>query len=72
MPTMFDTAIIIIIIIILITIIISFLLSLFCFAYSDNWNFAKPFFPTAFFINISSLTKIILDIKFLLGYLWIK
>ena len=72
MPTMFDAAIIIIIIIILITIIISFLLSLFCFAQWDHWEFAKPFVPTAFFINIRSLTRIILDIKLLLGYLWIK
>ena len=43
----------------------SFLLSwniyIFCFPYSHNWNFAKALIPTAFFINISSLTEIILD-----------
>ena len=65
MPKMFNAVIVIIIIIILITIIFSLLLSLnidiFWFAYGDNWEFAKPFVPTAFFINIRSLTKIIID-----------
>ena len=35
----------------------------------DNWEFVKAFVPIAFLIYISSLTKIILDIKFPLGYL---
>ena len=60
-------------VIILITIIILFV-SFFKYRYilfclGDNWEFAKPFESTAFFINISSLTEIILVKKFLLGYL---
>ena len=60
-------------VIILITIIILFV-SFFKYRYilfclGDYWEFAKPFESTAFFINISSLTKIILVKKFLLGYL---
>ena len=61
-------------VIILITIIILFVsffkyrYILFCLG-DINWEFAKPFESTAFFINISSLTEIILVKKFLLGYL---
>ena len=73
MPKMFNAVIIIIIIIILITIII-FFASFFKYRYillclGDNWEFVKAFVSIAFFIYISSLTKIILDIRFLLGCL---
>ena len=70
MPTMFNAVIIIIIIIIIIITIIIFFASFFIlFCLGDSWEFTKPFVLTAIFIDISSLTKIILDIKFLLCYL---
>ena len=72
MPKMFNAVIIIIIIIIILITIIIFFSSFFKYRYilfCLNWEFAKPFVPTAFLIYISILTIIILDKKFLLGYL---
>ena len=64
---MFDAAISVILIIFLITIILFFssFFILFCLMGSLGVH-------QTVFINICSLTKIILDIKFLLGYSWIK
>ena len=49
--------------------LLSLNIDIFCFALGDNWEFVKPFVPTAFLIYISSLTKIILDKKLPRGYL---